>query len=221
MKITLIITAGGIGKRMGSSIPKQFLPISGEPVLLLTLKNLASFYQNAEIIITLPKDYTSEWELICSKHECTIPHRLVDGGLERFHSVKNAVELATGEVIVVHDGVRPFVSHETLSKLMDAIQDNPAVIPTTPVVESLRQLHNGKSVAVNRSDYRLVQTPQVFKTNILKKAYEQTFHSGITDDASLVEALGETIHLVDGNSENIKITTPEDLEFAALLLKRK
>ncbi len=220
MKITVIITAGGIGKRMGTPIPKQFLSVAGVPVLVLTLKNLAAFFSNVEFIITLPKDYSEQWKSLCDQHQCFIPHRLIDGGQERFHSVKNAVELATGDVILVHDGVRPFVSHSTLATLMEALSKHAAVIPTVPVVESLRQLKGEISKAVNRSEYRLVQTPQAFHADLLKMAYEQPFHDAITDDASLVESLGQAIYLVNGNSENIKITTPEDLDFAALLLKR-
>jgi 2-C-methyl-D-erythritol 4-phosphate cytidylyltransferase len=219
MKHTIIITAGGIGKRMGGEIPKQFLLLAGKPVLMHTIERFYQFDNQAQIILTLPNEWKDYWEELCDNLDFSISHEIIDGGKERFHSIQNALQIAHGELIGVHDGVRPLVSISTIEKCFHTAKAKGNAIPVIEVKESLRKLENNHSTALVRSEYRLVQTPQVFKSDVLKKAYKQSFHSAITDDASLVESLGIQINLVEGNDGNIKITTPVDLQLAVLLLK--
>lgn len=219
MKHTVIITAGGIGKRMGGEIPKQFLLLAGKPVLMHTIERFYQFDKHAQIILTLPNEWKDYWEELCDNLDFSISHEIIDGGKERFHSIKNALQIAHGEMIAVHDGVRPLVHISTIEKCFQTAKIKGNAIPVVEVKESLRKIENHHSTALVRSEYRLVQTPQVFSAEILKKAYNQSFHAAITDDASLVEALGIQIHLVEGNDINIKITTPVDLQLAELLLK--
>lgn len=215
---TFIITAGGIGKRMGGTQPKQFLLLAGEPVLMHTLRKLALFDPEAQLILTLPEAHLESWQKLCKQHQFSLPHEVVAGGEERFHSVQNALTICKGQVIAVHDGVRPFVTHATLQRLFEAVEKHPAVIPVVPVKDSMRQLTENGNNAVNRNEFVLIQTPQVFNAGILREAYLQPFSSSFTDDASVVEAAGSEIHLVAGNEENMKLTNPSDLWIAEALL---
>ena len=186
-----------------------------------TLENFHAFDFTAEIILTLPLDWQNYWKELVIKRGCSVPHAVVDGGTERYHSVKHALAICNRNYVAVHDGVRPLVSHETLDRCIQNVLLYKAVVPVLPVKESLRKVEENDSVAVNRSEYRLVQTPQCFDISVLRKAYEQDFHPGITDDASLIEEMGVKVHLVEGNEENIKITTQTDLLIAEALLKTK
>ncbi len=215
---TFIITAAGIGKRMGTSLPKQFLLIKGKPILIHTLERFYQTDPTAEIFITLPADWLSYWEELIETHKCEIVHTVVTGGIERYDSIKNAVNLASGKIICVHDGVRPLVSTETIQNCIKMAMDNGSGIPYLTIKESIRKLSVDGSNTVNRMDFITVQTPQCFSEEILKKAYSLPFHSNITDDASLVEEAGFKIHLVEGNPENIKITLPSDLIIAEQFL---
>ena len=209
---TIIITAGGIGKRMGGNLPKQFLLLGDTPILMQTIERFFAFDMKAQLLVTLPEDWKSFWEELCVEFKFDIPHTLISGGKERYHSIQKALNLATGKFVAVHDGVRPNVSLETIQRCFESAKHKGSGIPVLEVNESLRQiLPNGKSQAVIRSNYRIVQTPQVFEKSMLEKAYQLPFHEGITDDASLVEEAGFTIHLVDGNVENVKITLPQHL----------
>lgn len=219
MKRSVIITAGGTGKRMGSDLPKQFLLIAGKPLLFHTIVRFHEFDREAQLILSLPADRISYWKDLCSEHGLAIPHEIVEGGKERFHSIQNALSLATGNIIAIHDGVRPLVSLETIRNCFEAAETQGSAVPVVEVKESLRELHENGSKALIRSNYRLVQTPQVFSADILRDAYKQEFHEGITDDASLVEALGVSIVLVPGNETNIKITSPSDLSLAEVLIR--
>lgn len=218
MQITVIITAGGIGKRMGGALPKQFLPLNEKPVLLHTLERFHSFLPKAQLIITLPESWQAHWRQLLLDFHVTIPHSLVDGGVERFHSVKNALTLATGDYVLIHDAVRPLFSKDTIEKCMEALASHQAVVPVVPVKESLRQTNGNESKALDRSKYVLVQTPQCFHKQTLIEAYEQPYDPTFTDDASVVERNGGKIVLVSGNEENIKLTTPSDLQLAEVLL---
>jgi 2-C-methyl-D-erythritol 4-phosphate cytidylyltransferase len=213
---SIIITAGGIGKRMGGKLPKQFILVQGKPILMHTLEVFHAYDSTAQLIITLPNEWVAYWEELVHERNCIIPHELVDGGTERYHSIKNALSICKGEFIAVHDGVRPLVNHQTIQNCFDAVREKGQVIPVVSVKESLRMLFDDTSKAVPRANYCLVQTPQVFKAEILKTAYEREFHAVITDDASLVEEAGYPITLVEGNEENIKITTQFDLKIAEL-----
>jgi len=215
----IIITAGGKGLRMGSDIPKQFLPISGIPVLMRTIKRFREYSKELQIILVLPKAQQDYWKQLCQKYNFQEEYLLADGGETRFHSVQNGLNLIPNNetgVVGVHDGVRPFPSIEVIKRCFETARTAKAVIPVTPVVETLRFVPENKNVL--RSDYRLVQTPQCFDINLLKKANQQPYSEKFTDDASIVEAIGQQVTMVEGNRENIKITTPFDLTIATALV---
>ena len=222
----VIIVAGGKGLRMGGELPKQFIPIEHRPVLMRTLDTFHACDSSIQIILVLPRDHQDYWQELCAQYSFTVPHRIADGGATRFHSVQNGLALvdAPEALVAVHDGVRPFVSHEVISRCYAEAEAHGVVVPVIPVVETVRQLireeetEGGKSVTVDRNAYRLVQTPQTFRATLLRRAYEQPYRDAFTDDASVVEALGETVTLVDGNRENIKLTTPFDLIVAKALI---
>ena len=218
-KISVILTAAGIGRRMQSSLPKQFMLIHEKPVLMYTMEQFYQYDPKMEIILTLPKDWFSHWETMMTEYDFHIPHRIVEGGKERYNSIKNALDCCKGDIIAVHDGVRPLVNNDTIRACIRAAIEKGAAVPMVPIAESLRQVDGDRSKAVNRGNYRIVQTPQCFQREVILKAYEQDFHKGITDDASLVEQSGHAIETVDGNVENIKITTQSDLKYAGLFLK--
>lgn len=218
MKRYVIIVAGGKGLRMGGDIPKQFVEIKGLPVLMHTINRFHSFDSSIDIIVALPVDQQDYWKELCSKYKFEIPHTIVDGGDTRFHSVKNGLDQVSGEgVVAVHDGVRPFVSDEVLERCFSMAQEKEAVVPVIDVFETIRHIADGMSNTVPRDEYKLVQTPQVFLISLLKKAYSQPYVPSFTDDASVVEAMGYKVTLVEGNRENIKLTTPFDLKLAELL----
>ncbi|WP_430812527.1 MULTISPECIES: 2-C-methyl-D-erythritol 4-phosphate cytidylyltransferase [unclassified Carboxylicivirga] len=215
-----IIVAGGSGTRMGSSIPKQFLEIKGLPVLMHTISAFHLFDKQLQLILVLPEDQIRYWQELCQKHQFTIPHAITQGGATRFESVKNGLALVqTPALIGIHDGVRPFVSPDTLRRCYHHAKALGNAIPVLDAFESIRQIKGGKSKALDRSTIKLVQTPQVFHSDSLMPAYEQTYTPLFTDDASVVEAYGKTIHLVAGNRENIKITTPFDLVLAETFIQ--
>ena len=217
---TALIVAGGKGLRMGSELPKQFLPIGGKPVLMHRLEAFHRFDKRMQLILVLPRDQQGFWRELCETHGFNIRHEIADGGETRFHSVKNGLALINGigGMVGVHDGVRPFVSQEVIARCFREAAVRKAVIPVIDVVETVRHLTGSGSETVNRNDYKLVQTPQVFDADLLRRAYEQEFTPFFTDDASVVEAMGVPVHLVEGNRENIKITTPFDLKVASALL---
>ncbi len=220
MKKYAIIVAGGKGLRMGGEMPKQFIPIEGRPVLMRTLDTFYACDNSIRIILVLPLDHQPYWQELCREYHFTVPHRVAHGGTTRFHSVQNGLALVdeAEALVAVHDGVRPFVSHEVINRCYQEAVIYGAVVPVIPVVETVRHLLSEGSETVNRADYRLVQTPQTFCASLLRSAYEQSFCEAFTDDASVVEALGKEVHLVEGNRENVKLTTPFDLTIARALL---
>lgn len=222
----IIIVAGGKGLRMGTDTPKQFLPIGGRPVLMRTIERFRQYSPVLQIILVLPKAQQAYWRQLCREHGFPLPQQgageggywLADGGETRFHSVQHGLALIPDSaegVVGVHDGVRPFPSVEVIGRCYETARQAGAVIPVTPVVETLRHTAEG---TVPRGDYRLVQTPQTFDIQLLKAANRQPYNEGFTDDASVVEAYGHPITLVDGNRENIKITTPYDLLIAEAVI---
>ena len=240
----VIIVAGGKGLRMGADLPKQFLPIGGHPVLMHTLEAFERAIPGIHLILVLPADHQPFWRDLCRQHSFTLPHTIATGGPTRFHSVLNGLKTIDpdeGLLVAVHDGVRPFVSADVIRRTFEAAHDHGAAVPVIPVVETLRQLSPsfsstpssssstsaivsaplgaGSSCTVDRSLFRLVQTPQTFQLPLLLKAYGQPYRETFTDDASVVEALGHPITLVEGNRQNIKTTTPSDLTIAEALLK--
>ncbi|MEN9969121.1 MAG: hypothetical protein RIR94_1316 [Bacteroidota bacterium] len=218
MKKSIIITAGGIGKRMESEIPKQFLLLGSKPVLIHTLERFFQFDPDAQLIITLPKDWINYWKDLLTKYDNKIPHELVDGGNERFHSIQNALAICTGDQIAIHDGVRPLVSIDTIERCFAGLQNSSAVVPVLNLKDSLRMGTPEKSESVDRSMFYLVHTPQCFESNILRKAYLQRYQAHFTDDASVVASIGICPLLVLSNEENIKITSPTDLKILNALL---
>lgn len=218
----VIIVAGGKGLRMGGDIPKQFLPVGGRPILMRTIDRFLKYDAGMQVVLVLPESQQDYWRSLCEQYHFVQPYTLANGGETRFHSVKNGLAKVAPDatLIGVHDGVRPFVSLETIRATYDEATRSEAVVPVVEVVETVRHLADGKSVTVPRSDYRLVQTPQVFSASLLRAAYEQPYTDFFTDDASVVERLGHPVTLVAGNRENIKITTPFDLIVAEALCQQ-
>lgn len=219
MEKYVIIVAGGSGKRMGGEMPKQFLLVAGKPILMHTVEAFARACEAFKFILVLPEAHFSTWNELVEQYNFTIPVTLVAGGAERFFSVKNALaHVPDNALVAVHDGVRPFASIQTINDAFDVATEMGAAVPVIDEVDSLRRVQSGTSQAVNRSEYKRVQTPQVFSSTILKNAYNQEFSSLFTDDASVVESIGHTITLTTGNVENIKITTPHELLLAEALI---
>ena len=216
-----VIVAGGKGLRMGASIPKQFLPVNGLPVLMLTIKRFREYDGALKIILVLPKEQHEYWNELCKNYHFTDAYAVVEGGETRFHSVRNGLAAIPDDaegVVGIHDGVRPFPSVEVIRACYETAKTAKAVIPVVPVVETVRHIMpGGKTETVDRAEYRLVQTPQTFDIQLLKQAYAQPYKDCFTDDASVVESAGHEVTLIEGNRENIKITTPFDLRIARIL----
>ena len=217
---------------MGSDIPKQFLPIGGKPVLMRTLECFRKYSNDLQIILVLPKTQQAYWQELCREYNFKVEYLLADGGETRFHSVQHGLALIPDDaegVVGVHDGVRPFPSIEVIARCYETARTAKAVIPVIPIVETVRELGSGESridtlnsqpsKTVPRDRYRLVQTPQTFDIQLLKAANRQPYNDGFTDDASVVESYGHPITLVEGNRENIKITTPYDITVAEAIIQ--
>ncbi len=219
MKKFALIVAGGTGNRMNSNIPKQFLELKGLPVIMHTIEIFRRYDEKVEIILVLPQNQVTLWDLLCEKHKFEINCEIAFGGENRFQSVRNGLNLISGDGIVfIHDGVRPLVSAKTIQNCFETAILKGNALPVIPVSESVRKIEGSINKSVDRSEYMLVQTPQTFKIELIKKAYEQAVSEFFTDDASVLESMGKAINLVDGNRENIKITYPEDLAFAESIL---
>jgi 2-C-methyl-D-erythritol 4-phosphate cytidylyltransferase len=217
-----IIVAGGGGSRMGSKIPKQFLLLNNLPVLMHTINNIHDYDREINIVVVLPHKEIDRWNQLCLRYDFKVPHQTTAGGKVRYDSVKNGLKVAPEcDLIAIHDGVRPLVSHETLKRCFDMAANKGSAVPVLPANESIREGTMDHSRPVDRDRLFLVQTPQVFLSGIIKKAYNQSYSSDFTDDASVVEKYGVAVQMVLGNRENIKITYPEDLEIASLFLKNK
>ena len=215
----VIIVAGGKGLRMGSDLPKQFIPVGGKPILMHTVEKFAQWDPQARLLLVLPAEHQDYWRMLCREIGCRAAHCIVTGGETRFHSVRNALDvvkqdtnLGDDDLIAVHDGVRPFVSEKVITDCFHVAAESGAVVAVREVQP------DGTSQALDRSRYFAVHTPQVFRARLLLRAYEAPYSSLFTDDASVVEALGKHIALVLSNRENIKITTPLDLAIARELL---
>ena len=216
----VIIVAGGSGQRMACSIPKQFLKINNEIILMKSISAFHKFDPNIKIIIALPKDHITYWEDLCSKNNFIIDHLIAFGGKTRYHSVKNALEKISGDgIVAIHDGVRPLVNLETIEQVFEIATINGNAIPYIDLIDSIRYVDDGINKPADRNKYKLIQTPQAFDIKLIKRAYEQSWEETFTDDASVVEKLGININLVPGNRENIKITSQIDLKLAESLLR--
>ena len=221
MRKFVIIVAGGKGLRMGGDIPKQFLPISGKPILMRTIERFFEYDSQIQVVLVLPQDHFDYWKNLCEEYKFNLPHTLIAGGATRYHSVKNglmSIACSENDLVAVHDGVRPFVSVDTIAEPFEKASQFGAVIPVIDAVESLREVVGTKSQARDRSAYKLVQTPQSFTYKVLRQAYDLDYRDTFTDDASVVEAAGFDVTLVKGNRENIKITTTYDLKIASVLV---
>ncbi len=207
---------------MGGDTPKQFLPLAGSTVLMLTLDRMAQAVPDAGLIVALPHDQQAEWKKLCKQYGYTRQHITVDGGETRFHSVRNALKLVPdNSLVAIHDGVRPLVSIAVVRQAFCTASSKGAAIPVMPVTESLRYTDDRhRSHAVERSRYRAVQTPQAFNAAMLKQAYAAPYRPEYTDDASVFEASGRAVTLIDGNRENIKITVPQDIALAEIILSQ-
>lgn len=218
----VVIVAGGSGRRMHSVVPKQFLILGGMPVVARTINTFAEAMPGAEIVVVLPKGDIEMWRNLAARFDVAV-HRTVAGGKERFDSVKCGLEALSDEVeyVAVHDGVRALVSKKLIIRTMLDAERSGASIPVVDVVDSYRRVEGEESVIVPRSELRIVQTPQVFRASLLREAYCQPFNAAFTDDASVVESLGHKISLVEGERANLKLTTPDDLEWAEWWLTKE
>jgi 2-C-methyl-D-erythritol 4-phosphate cytidylyltransferase len=219
MDLYVVIVAGGSGKRMGAEIPKQFLELAGRPVLMHTIERFKLFNDAIEIITVLPENQLRHWIELQNTHSFTVPQTLVKGGSHRFFSVRNGLKfVSVPSLVAIHDGVRPFVSIDTIKRCFETAEKLGNAVPSISPTESLRLLTDQGSAPINRLHVKQIQTPQVFHAGLIKKAYLQEYKPEYTDDATVLEKTGEKINLIDGNRENIKITNPEDLLISSALL---
>lgn len=223
-KLYAIILAGGVGNRFQGEIPKQFYEVAGKPLLMHTLEVFDSCPLELKIILVLEQSYISIWEKMIDNHNFTVPHTIVIGGKERFHSAKNALDIIPDDdqaLVAIHDGVRPFVSQEVILQAYAKAKEYDAVVPVVSTVNPIRLYKEERSESLDRyydrADVHIVQTPQVFKYKVLKQAFDQDYHASFRDDSVPVEHLGYPIQVIEGNRENIKITFPLDLAFADVL----
>lgn len=220
---SVVIVAGGSGSRMQTNIPKQFLLLRDLPVLMHTIKIFYEFNNLIEIVLVLPKSQFEYWKELCKKYSFLIKHKLVEGGKERFFSVKNGLKKVANleGFVAIHDGVRPLVNVEMISRGVKAAIKYKAVVPVVPVSSSVRIVEGDENKHFDRNKIKIVQTPQIFDVELLKNAYSVEYNLSFTDDASVVEANDNSVFLFEGNIENIKITTKFDLEFAEFLMSKK
>lgn len=213
-----IIVAGGSGSRMQTELPKQFLLIHNKPILMYSIEKFAM--DDIEIILVLNVDYHEYWQKLCTQYSFTIPHVLVQGGRNRFESVKNGLKhVSAHSIVAVHDAVRPLIKQERIKEAFAYAETHGNAVISVRSKDSIRRVQEEHSTAVPRDEYYLIQTPQVFQSELLIKAYKEEFRNEFTDDASVVERSGVRINLIEGDYSNLKITFPEDLLFAESLLK--
>ncbi|KAA5544232.1 2-C-methyl-D-erythritol 4-phosphate cytidylyltransferase [Adhaeribacter rhizoryzae] len=216
-----ILVAGGTGSRMQSEVPKQFIAIGGQPILMHTIRRFYEYNPQIKLVVVLPQNQIAKWQALCYTHVFEVKHEVVTGGATRFASVKNglaAIKTSDG-IVAVHDGVRPFVPVAIIKAAFAVAAEKGNAVVAVPLKESIRQVFKTKSKALDRSQFRLVQTPQCFRLPLFRRAYELPEEPTFTDDASVVERFGQKINLVAGSYDNIKITTPEDLLWAEVFLK--
>jgi 2-C-methyl-D-erythritol 4-phosphate cytidylyltransferase len=217
-----IIVAGGSGTRLNADIPKQFILLDGKEIILHTIQKFRAYNPLIKIIIAVHESYFEFLQKLLDAHHI-LSVEIIKGGETRFHSVKNGLSLVSDpeSIVGIHDAARPFVHRETIARCYEVAAEKGNAVPAVNVNESLRQVDGNKNKAVNRSNYRIIQTPQCFRAVEINSAYETEYDPGFTDDASVLEASGKTIFLVEGNEENIKITLPKDLLIAETLLKNE
>lgn len=217
-----VIVAGGKGARMGAPIPKQFLPFLGKPLLCYAIEAFARAIPGIRLILVLPPDQLKSAEIVLKSYIGGIDVTVVEGGDTRYHSVQNGLKMVKNDgVVFVHDGARPLISHDLIHRCYQQAHTKGSAIPAIPLSDSVRMIENGCSRAIDREMLRIIQTPQTFRTELILPAFEQEYHPSFTDEATVVEANGTEIHLIDGIRDNIKITIPEDLTIAEVLLKAR
>ena len=220
MKKTTIIVAAGSGSRMGIKIPKQYILLNGRPLLMHTIQRFFDHDPTMSIVVVLPENEDGTWERLINDHSFSISHTVVKGSNTRFHSVTNGLSKITGHcLLAIHDGVRPLCSPSLIGRCFEEAEKFTNAIPAIRITETVREIINGNNQMVDREKLRLIQTPQCFDSELLKKAYQNCDHDNFTDDAGVFEHDGNKIHLVEGEKNNIKITEPADLIFASPLEK--
>lgn len=219
MKKYAVIVGGGVGKRMDADIPKQFITISHKPILMHTISAFHNYFEDIDIIIVLAEEYINLWKKLCVEHSFNFAHKIVKGGSTRFQSVKNGLTfVSNNSLVAIHDACRPVIKQDIILNSYNIAEEYGNAIPAIPISESVREINGENNSAFDRDKLRIIQTPQTFKSDIIKKAYEQDYNKIFTDDASVVESSGEKIHLFEGNPKNIKITTRKDLLIAENLI---
>lgn len=219
MRKFAVIAAGGSGARMNLDLPKQFVEIAGKPVIFHTIEAFLNYDRNVELVVVLSESFFPFWEKLCMELNFTHQHTLAIGGPTRFHSVKSGLKhVPNGVLVAIHDGARPLVSKKTIQNSFFFAEKYGNAIAAIEVFDSLRIKDHALSKPLSRTHVRIVQTPQCFKSDLIKDAYNQNYHEEFTDDATVLETKGHTIRLVEGNKENIKVTTKEDLVYANALL---
>ncbi|MBS1773607.1 MAG: 2-C-methyl-D-erythritol 4-phosphate cytidylyltransferase [Bacteroidetes bacterium] len=222
MKKYTVIVAGGKGVRMGSALPKQFLPLNGHPILYHTIKAFKDAYADMHLVLVLPQEQLSYAQMVLQSFPERIDITIVTGGETRFHSVQNGLKVTEPDsIIFVHDGVRPLASTALIQRCYEQAVEKGSAIPAIPVADSMRIIEDEDSRPIDREQMRIIQTPQTFRSDIILPAFEQEYQNAFTDEATVVEAYGDEVHLVEGERSNIKVTTPEDMIVAEALLKAR
>lgn len=223
MKYYAIVVAGGSGNRMQSTVAKQFLLLDGKPVLMHTMEAFDKCGLKPEILLVLNIHQHKYWEDLCTLYNFKVPHQVISGGAQRFHSVKNGLKAIKGKgIVAIHDAVRPLISPGVILKSFQVAEENGNCVVGIQPTDSVRKiLKDGRSESLNRNELSSIQTPQTFKVDLLKKAYEVPYRNEFTDDASVAEYSGININLIDGERKNIKITYPEDIEIATILIRNQ
>lgn len=217
--LAVILVAGGKGERMGCSFPKQFMLLGGKPILMHTIERFAATFPKSRIIVALHGDYVDHWRELCQKYNFTTAHTICCGGETRFHTVSNALKLIEkADLVAIHDGVRPLVDGPLIERAVRDAKAYGAVVPAIRPVDSMREVIRNGNRVVDRNDYRMIQTPQVFRAKIITEAYDCDYDPSFTDDAGVVEAAGGNVYFCEGSDHNIKITSPIDLVIAEALL---
>jgi len=223
MKKYALIVAGGIGARMNQSVPKQFMLLAGKPVLMYSIEAFFQFSNDIHLIVVLPETLISQWKQLCAKYNFKFVHQVVAGGKTRFHSVKNGLNVIPDEdgIVAIHDAARPLITASLIKKLFEDTEKYGNAIPALPMKDSMRIISEKGNNPIDRSKLRIIQTPQCFNIKIIKQAFIQQYRDEFTDDATVIESEGHSIHLTDGDENNIKITTLADLNYleSILLLK--
>lgn len=216
----VLLVAGGEGKRIGNKLPKQFLLLNGLPVLFHSF-NSFMFLQGVKFTLVLNSDQFEYWKTICKAAGFNIPHIIAEGGPSRYHSVKSGLKhIPNNSLVLIHDASRPFVSEETIMRVIDMAKHKGNAVPATEINDSIREISASNNKIIDRNKLRAIQTPQAFHSSLIKSAYNQNYNKAFTDDASVLEATGEKINIVEGNTENIKLSNPIDLIIGETILKR-